>query len=90
MKIASDIWIRVAGNAKRIKSGTDPLHWRCFVDRALPEIALSNWRLSGLATATNMVPGTDPTASNSLGLNAWFDCYGDLEVVDEVATITLK
>ncbi|MEK9152071.1 MAG: hypothetical protein AAB692_01770 [Patescibacteria group bacterium] len=86
----SDVWVRIAGNAKRIRTAGDPFHWRCFVRRAGPEIALHSFRVSGTAAGDNMLPGTDPVAANPLGLTAWIDFYGDVTVEEDVAHITLK
>lgn len=90
MAKATDIWVRVAGNAKRIKSGTDPFHWRCYMGRTEPEVPIRSFRLGGAASQANVVPGTDPTAANPLGLTAWIDFYGDVTIKDDIAYITLK
>ena len=90
MTIWNDVWVRVAGNAKRIRTEGDPLHWRCYPRRENPEIPVRSFRLGGPASATNVMPGTDPAAANPLGLTAWINFYGDLEVVDDIARITLK
>lgn len=90
MTNATDTWIRIAGNAKRIRTEGDPYHWRCFVGRQGPEIPLRTFQTSGPSTAENMIPGTDPTGANLLGLVAWIDYFGDVEIEDGVARITLK
>ena len=86
----TDVWVRTAGNARRIRTEGDPFHWRCFVGREAPEIPLHSIRVEGPASPANILHGTDPVAANPLGLTAWIDYYGDLEVVDDVARITLK
>ena len=85
-----DTWVRIAGNAKRIRTEGDPFHWRCYPRREGPEIPIRSFRLDGPASAANVAPGTDPAAANALGLTAWIDFYGDLEIVDETARIVLK
>lgn len=87
--VHADVWIRAAGHAARIRAGED-FHWRCFVNRALPEIPLRDLNIGGTATKANFILGTDPLKSNELGLNAWFDFYGDVSIRDGIATIALK
>lgn len=86
---SNSVWIRVAGNAKNIRAN-EPHHWRLFIDRCAPEVPLTHFRVQGMVTVQNVVPGTDPMASNPLGLNAWIDYFGDVEVVSGVAFITLR
>lgn len=86
----TDVWVRVAGNVKRIRTEGDPFHWRCFARREGPEIALRSFRVDGAADGGNVTPGTDPAAANPLGLTAWIDFYGDLTIEGDVAHITLK
>ena len=90
MSKRTDVWIRTAGNARRIRTEGDPYHWRCYVGREAPEIPLRGFRIEGPATPANVLHGTDPAAANPLGLTAWIDYYGDVEVVDDIACITLK
>lgn len=87
---STDVWVRVAGNVKRIRTEGDLFHWRCFIALAHPEIPLRTFRLHGLADGKNMVPGTDPSGSNPLGLSAWIDLYGDVAIENGIARITLK
>lgn len=86
----TDVWVRVAGNVKRIRTEGDPFHWRCFVRLEAPEIALRSFRIDGTASDGNVIPATDPAAANPLGLTAWIDFYGDVEMKDDIAFITLK
>lgn len=90
MTISNDVWVRVAGNVKRIRTEGDLFHWRCFLGLAHPEIPLRTYRLFGEADGTNFRPGTDPSGSNPLGLSAWIDFYGDVTIEHGIARITLK
>ncbi|MBI4457975.1 hypothetical protein HY633_03370 [Candidatus Uhrbacteria bacterium] len=90
MTMSQPVWIRVAGNVKRIRTEGDPYHWRCFVRREGPEVALRSFRVDGVATGGNVIPGTDPAASNPLGLTAWIDFFGVMTVENDMALITLK
>lgn len=90
MTNANDVWVRVAGNARRIRSEGDLFHWRCFIGLAQPEIALRTYRLHGAADGRNFLPGTDPSGANPLGLLAWIDFYGDVVIENGIARITLK
>ena len=84
-----NVWIRLAGHAGRIREN-QPNHWRCYINRNLPEIPLTHWRLIGMASPDNVVPGTNH-AKDHLGLNAWMDFYGDITVDEQgLATIELK
>lgn len=85
-----DVWVRVAGNVKRIRTAGDPFHWRCFIAVEQPEVPLRSYELFGQADGKNMRVGTDPAAANPLGLSAWIDFYGDVTVEDGIARITLK
>lgn len=87
---STDVWVRVAGNVRRIRTEGDLFHWRCFIGRAHPEIPLRTYRLNGVADRMNVLPGTDPSGSNDLGLSAWIDFYGDVTVEHGIARITLK
>lgn len=87
---STGVWVRVAGNVKRIRTEGDLFHWRCFVAREHPEIPLRTYFLYGSADGRNMKPGTDPSGSNPLGLSAWIDFYGDVTVEYGIARITLK
>lgn len=87
---ARDVWIRVAGNVRRIRTEGDLFHWRCFIGLAQPEIPLRTYRLHGLADGKNMKAGTDPSGSNVLGLSAWIDFYGDVVIRNGIADITFR
>jgi len=91
------VWIKLAGNAKRIKEGGKE-GWRCFISSepiTIPsadgEIALLDWKLSGRASLTNHIPGTFkfregveiPT------LVAWIDMFGSISIENGVAHIEL-
>ncbi|MFZ2682288.1 MAG: hypothetical protein WAZ14_04315 [Patescibacteria group bacterium] len=84
-------WIRIAGNVRRIKTLGDPMHWRCYINRQLPEVELCSFEISGPASPNNFMPGTDPSSQNELGLTAWFDVFGDITIGDDrIAHIVLK
>lgn len=84
------VWIRVAGHAQRIRD-SEPCHWRCYVSARHPEIPVRTWRISGIATDTNCLPGTDPHKDNPLGLTAWIDYFGDITIGrDLIAHIRLR
>ena len=99
MQIKRDkVWIRIAGNAKRIKEGGRE-GWRCFISDApisVPsaddEILLTDWGVSGNAVpGKNFVPGTfkflKPTDKPILV--AWIDMYGHVVVENGLAQIEL-
>lgn len=88
--ISKNVWVRVAGNSRRIRAEGDLFHWRCFIGNAPPEIPLRTYNVSGEADVRNVRPGTDPSSSNPLGLLAWIDFYGDVTVQNGIARITLK
>jgi hypothetical protein len=88
--VAKNVWVRIAGNSRRIRAEGDLFHWRCFIANAPPEIPLRTYRVSGEADGKNVLPGTDPSSSNPLGLLAWIDFYGDVTVQNGIARVTLK
>lgn len=90
MTASTNVWVRVAGNVRRIRTEGDLFHWRCFIALEQPEIPLRTFRLFGPADGKNMKAGTDPSGSNALGLSAWIDFYGDVEIENGIARITLK
>lgn len=92
------VWIRIAGNAKRIKAG-EKEGWRCFVSDTpiiVPsindEIPLVDWKISGNAIPNvNFIPGTfkfeKPT--DEPVLVAWIDILGNISIEEGVARIEL-
>ena len=80
-------WIRVAGHAQRIKGG-DPFRWRCYVGREPPEVPLRDVHILGDVTPMNVRFGTEPSGDH-LGLVAWIDLFGTLEIRDDVALVTV-
>lgn len=84
----SNVWIRVAVNKKRIRTEGDVLHWRIFIQRK-QEIEIRTYEVRGISTKANFVPGSDPTEKNPLGLIAWLDYFGNVEIRDDVAYIKL-
>ncbi|MBI4094575.1 MAG: hypothetical protein HY435_00055 [Candidatus Liptonbacteria bacterium] len=80
-------WIRIAGNAKRIREG-DQYGWRCFVDGSLEEIPLIRWDIAGSATQKNFKPGTNPDG-NEQGIVAWIDFFGNIAIDKGTAHIEL-
>lgn len=92
------VWIRIAGNAKRIKEGGKE-GWRCFVSNMpiqIPsvdeEIPLTDWSLSGTAVpGANFIPGTYKFGKSRLEpvLVAWIDLFGSITIEEGVAHILL-
>ena len=84
-------WIRFAGDRRAWEGDnlTD-YRWRLFVlPEATTEIRIKSLRLLGPATSENNKTGWRQT-KDELGVVAWIDYFGDLEIKDGVATITLR
>ncbi|MEX0931187.1 MAG: hypothetical protein WDZ88_00390 [Candidatus Paceibacterota bacterium] len=77
--------VRIAGNAKNIRK-KEPSHWRCFIGNDTTEHKLNSWKLVGVATENNVMPGTNPDG-DEFGLVAWIDLYGDVIITDEKKAI---
>ncbi len=83
------IWIRVAGNATAIKEGKSH-GWRLYINACEPEIPLRDWRVTG-TVERNFRPQIDTKGERPLGLSAWIDLHGDLEIDEQdVAHIALR
>lgn len=85
----SSVWVRIAGHVGRIR-GNHPEHWRVFVGREGEEIPLVSWSLQGAVSAENFVHGSDATGANPLGLNAWIDAFGDVEIDNGRLIVSLQ
>ncbi len=88
MQKESPIWVRVAGHVQRIRAN-QPAHWRAYLHREGEEVPILAWSLSGYASTTNIVHGTDPLAQNALGLTAWIDFFGHISIEEGRLHITL-
>lgn len=85
-----NVWIRIAGNSRRIKSKLEPPHWRYEVEGESKQHLLLGWSLRGEATARNNKQGTKPEAEGNEFI-AWVRYFGDITVDDtDFAIITLK
>jgi hypothetical protein len=80
-------WIRVAGNATKIKSN-DPHGWRCYIRGSAEEIQLKDWSVEGMANQKNFIPGINPRGDEN-GIVAWIDCFGSYTITEEKIHITL-
>ena len=82
-------WIRLAGNARAIKEGSETA-WRCYLaDGEL--IELSVFAHVGTASRENCIYRTmldSPAIAD--GLSAWIDMYGRLEVDGTSAVLRLE
>lgn len=79
--IYTNVWIRIAGNSKRIKDNLPPPHWRYEVEGQPGQHLLMGWTLEGQATSFNNTQGTKLTASGNEFL-AWVRYYGNVIVDD--------
>lgn len=82
-------WIRVAGNARAIKDGSQKA-WRCYLASG-EMIELTSFAHRGESTLDNCAYRTvldSPDSAN--GLTAWIDMYGTLTVDNEVAILDFK
>lgn len=85
-----NVWIRVAGIAKRIRKGLKPPHWRFQVVGHNDQYLIMGWTLVGRANPHNNTQGVNPEATGQEFL-AWVEYYGDIEINEnDHATITLK
>lgn len=85
-----NVWIRIAGNSKRIKKALKPPHWRFQVNGSPEQRLLMGWTLYGQATAQNNRQATNPAARGA-GMIAWVEYFGDAVVDDnDHVYITLK
>jgi len=81
-------WVRVAGNATKIKAG-DLYGWRCYFKGNQDEISLKNWFIGGVANSKNVIPGFSAT-KNENGLVAWIDFFGLATIKDDILYINLS
>ncbi len=87
-------WVRFAANGPKVKDGHEH-KWRCCLGNTInemtgEEIPLKDWQLSGLATRSNVILGTNPKGGTCMnGVVAWIDLYGDVVIKDDVLLITL-
>lgn len=85
-----NVWIRIAGNSRRIKSQLEPPHWRYEIEGSDKQHLLLGWTLRGEATSKNNSQGTKPDAEGNQFI-AWVRYFGDVVVDDtDFATITLR
>lgn len=85
-----NVWIRIAGNSKRIKEDLPAPHWRYEIEGQDEQYLLKSWVLQGQPTLDNNTQGTKPRVQGNEFL-AWVKFYGDVVVNDEdEAVITLK
>lgn len=85
-----NVWIRIAGNSKRIKKALKPPHWRFQIDGSSPQHLLMGWTLYGIATKRNNRQETN-SAARGIEMIAWVEYFGDVTVDDnDHAHITLK
>ncbi len=89
-------WVRIAGNAKKVREGSN-LGWRCFLGNAEgikpdEEIPLTHFLCSGNATQDNFIPGINPRGGEKgETVLAWIDLFGDAEIdQNDVLHITLR
>ena len=80
------VWIRIAGNSKRIKDNTPPPHWRYEIEGQPGQHLLMGWILHGEATDHNNSQDTRPTAKGHEFL-AWVRYYGDVVISDDRSAI---
>ncbi|HYE22018.1 MAG TPA: hypothetical protein VD998_00330 [Verrucomicrobiae bacterium] len=80
------VWIKYAGNARHIKANL-PHHWRIYVADEPSGILIDDLVLIGEVNRENFRPETN---TQSPGLVAWINIFGDVEVKDHIATIRLK
>ncbi len=84
----NQVWIRIAGNTKRIK-GNLPGHWRGYINKIGDALPITKWQISGVANKKNIIHGSIPE-EDSNELLAWIDFFGDVTVIGDVVEIKLS
>ena len=85
-------WIRLAGNATKVKAG-QPHGWRCFFSdtragHASDEMPLMHWILEGRVTSKNVIPGFD-AKGDANRIVAWIDMYGNAKIENDILRVAL-
>lgn len=73
------VWIRIAGNSKRIRKNLSPPHWRYEIEGISGQHLLLGWTLQGQANPGNNLQGTKPAANGDEFL-AWVKYYGNVVI----------
>jgi hypothetical protein len=85
-----DTWFRFSRNPACERNAKEPMYWLCYPNRRPPALTLRTWHVDRTLALVRIIQGRDPTGENPLGLKAWFDLYGDGQVIDHVLRVVLK